>query len=558
MWRVTTTVEPAASDRRVGLGRTVDGGPLPRAAGRLTPLRGGDGRTRLWGWIAPLVVTAIGGVLRFWNLGRPHDVLFDETYYAKDAWSLLEYGYVRETVQKADARMLRGEADGLFTSDPSFYVHPDLGKWMIAVGEWLFGLDPFGWRFSSALVGTLTILVLARLVLRLTGSVMLGSLAGLLLAVDGLHFVMSRMALLDVLMTFFVVCAVACLVADRDWGRRRLARVLESGAAGARAGPVRALMFRPWRLAAGACFGLAVGTKWSAVFALAGFGLLVWAWDSSARKAIGVRRPVLKAAVADGVPAFFSLFVTALIVYVATWSTWFVHAGEYESAYAADWGPYAQTDASGLAEAEQSLRSLWNYHEKIWDFHTGQGIRDATHPYSSHPAGWPIINRPVGIAVESEIPAGEQGCPDTARDCIRQILAIGTPSLWWGGALALLVSVGLWIGGRDWRYGLALVGVLSSWLPWLRYADRPLFYFYAVAMIPFTIVAITLVIGRLLGPPAGPGVPEPSRRRMWAVVTAGVFVILVVANFVFYYPIYTNGLLTHEGWLDRIWFTRWI
>ena len=32
-------------------------------------------------------------LLRFWDLGRPHQLVFDETYYVKDAYSLLVHGY---------------------------------------------------------------------------------------------------------------------------------------------------------------------------------------------------------------------------------------------------------------------------------------------------------------------------------------------------------------------------------------------------------------------------------------------------------------------------------
>jgi dolichyl-phosphate-mannose-protein mannosyltransferase len=125
--------------------------------------------------------------------------------------------------------------------------------------------------------------------------------------------------------------------------------------------------------------------------------------------------------------------------------------------------------------------------------------------------------------------------------------------LWWAGAAALLAGAALWVGGRDWRYGLALVGVLSSWLPWLRYSERPIFYFYAVTAIPFTIVALTLLLGKVLGPPGA-----SRRRRMWGAAVLGAFVALVVANFVFFWPILTDGLLSNEDWLDRMWFVRWI
>src|SRR5665647_2096303 len=49
----------------------------------------------LWGWVAPLIVAAVGGFLRFYQLGRPHQLVFDETYYVKQGYSLLQYGYER-------------------------------------------------------------------------------------------------------------------------------------------------------------------------------------------------------------------------------------------------------------------------------------------------------------------------------------------------------------------------------------------------------------------------------------------------------------------------------
>ena len=545
---------PTAVDRpvrRTALGQTLQGTPRPRLADRLRPLV--DGQSRVSGWVWPTVVALLAALLRLWRLGTPNTVLFDETYYAKDGYSLLRFGYVRDTVEKADDMIVRGDMTGLFKPDTSFYVHPDVGKWLIAAGEWVFGMDSFGWRAAAAIVGALTVLVLARLVRRLTGSTLLGCVAGLLLCFDGLHFVMSRLALLDVFLTFFLVLAAACLAADRDWGRSRLARLAgDDGEAVAGFGPVRALLLRPWRLAAGVSFGLACGTKWNAVFVLAGFGLLVWAWDCGARRAIGVRAPVRKATLVDAVPAFFSLVGVALVVYVATWAGWLAHVHQYEESFGSQWGSYLATDASGPAEAVQSLHSLWEYHRQVWDFHTGTGLEDATHPYQSDPAGWLVINRPVGIDANTDIEPGQLGCQATDK-CIEQILAIGTPVLWWAGAAALLAAVALWVGGRDWRYGLALVGVLSSWLPWMRYSERPIFYFYAVTVIPFTIVALTLLLGRLLGPPGA-----SRRRRAWGAAVLGTFVALVIANFVFFWPILTDVLLSNEDWLDRMWFVRWI
>src|SRR4029453_4402882 len=80
----------------------------------------------------------------------------------------------------------------------SFIVHPPLGKWLIALAEQTFGYNSFGWRFPSAVAGTIAVVLLVRLARRLTGSTLLGLLAGLLLTLDGFSFAISRIGLLDV------------------------------------------------------------------------------------------------------------------------------------------------------------------------------------------------------------------------------------------------------------------------------------------------------------------------------------------------------------------------
>ncbi len=535
-----------------------------RARGRLGDAGGGLGRLsdNATAWLAAVAVALLALVLRLWRLGDPRTFSFDETYYAKDAWSLLNFGYVREYKDGANDALLAGSTTDQWREDPSMIVHPEAGKALIAAGELAFGMDPFGWRVAPAVAGALTVLVMCRLARRLTGSTLLGCIAGLLLALDGLHLVLSRLALLDVFLAFWLVCAIACLVADRDWLRQRLAARLD-GPVGSGWGPVRGLLFRPWLLAGGVCFGLAVGTKWTALFPMAALCLLVWAWSAGARRSFGVRRPVLRSAVVDGVPAFVHLVLVGFVVYTLTWTGWLLHAGEYERTLSdtqysrhdggQQWPTATEPDASGLGEVTQSLRSLGHYHRDMFVFHT-EFLDDSDHSYASSPWGWLLLNKPVGVDAQLDIQPGDQGCAaPEGSDCLRQVLLIGTPAIWWAGALALLYGIGRWVGARDWRYGLAVVGAASAWLPWLRYDDRPIFIFYGVAVLPFTIIALTLTLGRILGSDR-----QSSTRRTTGVVVVGSFLVLVVLNAAWFWPIWTDGLLTHGEWLDRIWFKRWI
>ncbi|XCX50616.1 phospholipid carrier-dependent glycosyltransferase [Streptomyces phytohabitans] len=510
-------------------------------------------------WVGPALVALVAGGLRFWHLGSPHRLIFDETYYAKDAWSLYRYGYEGHWPDNADKLILADPQRIPLSEDPSYVVHPPAGKWVIGLGEWVFGLEPFGWRFMTAVLGTVSVFLLCRIGRRLFRSTVLGCLAGALMAVDGLHFVMSRVALLDLVLMFWVLAAFGCLLVDRDEARARLAGALRQGAArdaapdGPRApGDVRpdhgvaerlGLGWRPWRIAAGVCLGLACATKWNGLYILAAFGLLTVLWDMGARRTAGAGRPFLAALHRDALPAFTSLVPVALVTYVATWTGWFATGGGYFR----DW---AETDgqAGAWGWLPGPLRSLWHYEAEVYDFHVGL---TSGHNYESSPWSWLVLGRPVSYFYESS-DAGERGC--TAADgCAREVLALGTPLLWWAACFALLYAVYRWLFRRDWRAGAILCGVAAGYLPWFLYPERTIFYFYAVVFLPFLCLAVTMMVGALAGPP---GVTE--RRRLVGIVASGVLILLIAWNFVYFWPIYTGQSLPLDDWQQRMWLDTWI
>jgi dolichyl-phosphate-mannose--protein O-mannosyl transferase len=196
---------------------------------------------------------------------------------------------------------------------------------------------------------------------------------------------------------------------------------------------------------------------------------------------------------------------------------------------------------------------LWYYHQDVYAFHA-HFLNDSTHVYASRPIGWLLQSRPVGVDAQLDIQPGAQGCDAPAGStCLRQVLLLGNPLIWWAGTLALGFALIRWLGGRDWRFGVAVVGVASTWLPWLMYDDRPIFLFYAIAPLPFLVLGLTLALGSIVG---SSNVPTP--RRTAGVVVAGSYVVMAVFAFAWFWPVWTDQLLTHQEWLRRIWFTRWI
>ncbi|MEV5824459.1 phospholipid carrier-dependent glycosyltransferase [Spirillospora sp. NPDC052242] len=533
-------------------------------------------------WVGPLLITAFAGILRFYRLGQPDAIVFDETYYAKDALALLEFGWEHNTVENADKLLIADPNADIWANGAAFVAHPPFGKWMIAVGEWMFGATPVGWRFMPALLGTLSVLILCRVARRMTGSTLLGCAAGLLLAVDGLHFVTSRAALLDVFVMFWILAGFACLVNDRDRSRRLLAERMERG----HPSPYGPFLLHGWRFGAGICLGLAVAVKWTGLFYIAVFGIMVVLWDYGARRKAGVRRPMAGALLLESVPAFAQLVLVGLVTYLATWWGWIFRPG--------GWGR-GEVAANVLLRPFEALPDLWRYHSEIFNFHTGL---DAEHPYQSWPWGWPILKRPVAFFYTEP-----QNACGAGERCSREILGIGTPALWWGALAALVALVFVWLILRDWRAGAIIAGFLAGWVSWFpsAFSDRTMFLFYATPLVPFMVLAVVLVLGYLIGPARPPGVPAgpypdaaradetypdhayaaegpgvdlykggahasvpggrppvTGARRVVGAAAAGAFVLVVLANFAYFYPILSAETLPYDDWHARIWFSSWV
>jgi dolichyl-phosphate-mannose--protein O-mannosyl transferase len=502
---------------------------------------------RLWYWLVPVLTAALGGVLRFVRLDQPHALVFDETYYVKDAYSLLQSGYERNWAEKSNDGFLLGNFSGL-QSTPEYVVHPPVGKWMIAAGMQLFGPDSsFGWRFSSAVAGTLAVLMIALIAQKLFGSTLLGGVAGLLLAVDGHAIVQSRTALLDVFVMFWALAAFGALLLDRTSGRLRLAARLAATATESGRPPAAVLTFgpwlglRPWRILAGICLGLCAGTKWSGLFFLVVFGLLTVLWDLSARRIAGVRRWLIGGLLKDGLSAFLAMVPVAALTYLASWTGWFLSGNSYDR----NW---AQANPSATwGWVPDGLRSLWHYHSTAYNFHTGLS---SDHPYKANAWSWLVMGRPTSFYTDYP-KQGEKGCLDAS--CAAVVSSVGNPLIWWCGTLAALFLLFYWLFRRDWRAGGVLAGWAAGYLPWLLYPTRTIFFFYAIAYEPYLVLGLVFVLGLVLGRTA-----DPPWRRQQGALFAGIFLVLVLLLSAYFYPLWTAQQISYQDWRNHMWMPSWV
>ncbi|MFF5988848.1 dolichyl-phosphate-mannose--protein mannosyltransferase [Prauserella flavalba] len=485
---------------------------------------------RLRALVVTLVLTAIGGFVRLQNLGFPTDKgtpVFDEKHYVPQAWQMLRNGGYEDNYGY------------------ELVVHPPLAKQLMAVGEWIFGYNGVGWRFSAAIAGTLIILLTIRIARRLTRSTLLGAIAGILVICDGVLHLQSRMGMLDIFIAVFVLAAFGCLLRDRDQVRERLAVAVREGWADESPFGPR-LGFRWWRFGAGVMVGLATAVKWSGMYWVLAFGLLCLAFDVAARKAAGVPRPWMGVLRRDLAPALWGIGVISVLVYLSSWWAWFASETATDRHYME-----IQNEAAGaFGFVPGALRSLIAYTFNVLDFHESLSTPAGDpHPWESKPWTWPMGLRPMLYYYESG-GGTAAGCGET--ECVRATMLVGTPAMWW---LALpVLGWGLWrsVFRSDWRYAAVLVGYFAGLLPWFVNLDRQMYFFYATPMAPFLVLGLTLVLGQVLG-----RARDGFERRGTGLLAVALYTGLVVANFVWLWPILNGDSITTEHWQSELWLPSW-
>ena len=488
---------------------------------------------RLYRWLGPAIVLVIAAALRLWNLAAAHDLMnqFDETYYVKDAWTLLNLGYEASWPAGANDSFLSGDVN-VFTTNPAFVVHPPLGKWIIALGMAVLGPESgWGWRITTALLGIASVLLLMLIAKRLTRSTTFAVVAGLLMAVDGLAISMSRIALLDTSLTFFVLLAVLFVLRDRERTMSRIAEAVAArydGDAPPSWGPV--LWNRPWIIAAGAALGAASAVKWSGAWVLAGLGVYLVVTDALARRRAGVLFWPTDA-VRQGL-ATFTLFVpVAIAVYLASWTGWLVTDRGYDR------------QAGGNA-----LESLWLYHVAMYK--STAGIVSG-HSYASPAWQWPLLWRPTGVYYHNDA-RGVDGCT-APSGCVDVISTMPNPLIWYAGVAAVLYLAYRFVVVRDWRYALVLTGLAVTYVPWLFLPQRTIFQFYTVLILPFMLLALTFALKDIAGSPSA-----DSYRRLTGQRLVLVFLGVALALSAFWYPVISAMTVPYDFWHLHMWLDSWI
>lgn len=487
-------------------------------------------RKRDWYLIGGL--TALAAILRFVNLPHPHEIVFDETYFANFAHDYL-------------------------THTKFFDAEPPLGKFLIAGGEWLFGFNSFGWRAAPALFGTAVIPLMYLFAKRLFGGTVLPTLAATLALLDGLLLVESRTAVLDGFVVFFNLLTYLLFFCSLQASTRR-----------------RSL---GWLAATGVSLGLALSLKW---ITLAFLGpavalLLVLAWAPAKR-----------------VQRFFKVrSATAILNMVgakaANLQPWYAYVGLLgvvpALVYAPIFSAHLPFDTTGQGFF-QLHQTIYNYHHTL----------KAVHPYGSVWYTWPLETRPVAFYFKA-IHGQWQGIVALGNPVIwwSGVAAVGFAL--WRFAAKRNLAVGFLLFAILAHYGpwsvIGRVLFLYHYLGALPFVMLALAYALRVSwgwrpkdasvqlFLWILLLAAAVALGGMLGRSALGNAPAAAGFSLGGLLTGlpvlwlattnqldwrwgrkhvVAFVWLAALAFVYFYPIWTGVGLDSADYLRHMWLKSWI
>ncbi|MEK7113118.1 MAG: glycosyltransferase family 39 protein [Patescibacteria group bacterium] len=344
-----------------------------------------------------LIVIVFSFLSKILWLGSPKNEYFDEVYHAFTA-----------------RRMLHSDPKAWewWNTPPEGFAyewtHPPLAKLGMVLGMLIFGENSFGWRMPGALLGVGSVFLVFLIAKKIFDDKLLGILSAAIFSLDGLPLVMSRIGMNDSYLLFFVLLAIYLFLVDKH-------------------------------LFSAVAFGLAISSKWSAVWAI---------------PILTLSHFVLKKKIKLG---YLWFLILPAAVYLATYAPMFLTG--------------------------HGLDIFWGMQKQMWWYHTGL---KATHPYTSPWWSWPLLARPIYLYTSNEV-----------GGFVSRIYATGNPLIFWAGLASIIVSFVYSLKFRIKKLALVIFSYLVFFVPWAA-SPRIMFLYHYLPSIPFLAIALGYILRRNL------------------------------------------------------------
>ena len=386
---------------------------------------------------------------------------FDEIYHARTAW------------------------EHLTDRNPYEITHPPLGKEIIGLGIRLFGMTPFGWRFSGVLFGVLMLPVLYLFLKLMLGSILVSACTTAVFALDFMHFAQTRIATIDTYGVFFTLLMYFFfyLYYTQPWDAPLRRTLLPLGLSGL-------------------CFALGAVSKWTCIFGGGGLAVLWCLRQGERLRRRGFREEL------------WSYFLPTV-----AWSCVF-YLGFPVLAYYLCYAPYARAAGVSMASTDY-LKLILDNIRYMYSYHSGL---EATHPYESTWWMWMLDIRPILYYLHYF---------DDAYAVKSAFGACGNPLFWWTGlgAMACMAVKGIRGDRMAW---FILAGYLSCLLPWVTVERCAFIYHYFPATVFLALVLVLFSLAISVGDARVPFILSVTRQGIIFIIA-----ITVLSALLGYYGVIT-------------------
>jgi dolichyl-phosphate-mannose-protein mannosyltransferase len=346
-------------------------------------------------YILGLILT-FAFLTRVFDLSSPPTMYFDEVYHA----------FTAKVMMNAD----RAKAWEWWNTPPSGFAyewtHPPLAKLGMVLGMMVFGQNSFGWRIPGAILGVGSVFIVYLLAKQIFKDETIGLLSAGIFSLDGLVLVINRIGMNDSYLLFFSLLSIYLFIKQKNF----------------------------WSSIA---FGLAIASKWSAIWAIPIFGVIFFSrkikfsWS------------------------YLWFLIIPVIIYIGSYFDMFLTGHNFST-----W---------------------WGMQEQMWWYHTGL---KASHPYTSMWWSWPLLIRPIYLYTSEEV-----------GGMVSRIYAFGNPVVFWFGLTSIIASSIFAYVERNRKLGFIVFSYLIFFVPWAL-SPRIMFLYHYLPSIPFLTIASGYILRR--------------------------------------------------------------
>ena len=377
---------------------------------------------------------------------------FDEIYHARTAYEFIHKLPVYE------------------------WTHPPLGKFLISLGIRIFGMNTFGYRCAGVLFGILMIPVLYLTAKQLFKKTWLCSVLSLIFAFDFMHYVQTRIATIDVFVTFFIMLMyyfMLIYICSSFYDK-----------------PLKKT-FLPL-FCCGLSSGFAIACKWTGAYAALGIAALFFISLSKRYSEFCADRnlPFKKNAAITLIFCCICFIIIPLSIYCMSYI------------------PYLAANGEGISGIWKNQLDIFTYHSKT--------VVSSTHSYASKWYTWPLMLRPIWY-YSAEFPSGKEA----------GISAFGNPLVWWLGIPAMLFCIKNAAIKKDRNAIFICLGYAADFLPW-AFVERTMFIYHYFPSVPFVVLSI------------GYAINEMYKHSHKVKYISYIYTFAAIVLFILFYPVLTG------------------